>query len=70
MWLLIHAGIRWQDISQYLVSDFINQYRPKIIDLLVELAPKTTKLFHSPDVRHLTIEALLCGRQVWTVETV
>ena len=37
MWLLIQAGIRWQDVSQYLVSDFINQYGPKIIDLLTEL---------------------------------
>ena len=37
MWLLIHAGIRWQDVSQYLVSDFNNQYGPKIIDLLTEL---------------------------------
>ena len=37
MWLLIHAGIRWQDVSQYLVSDFINQYGPKLIDLLTEL---------------------------------
>ena len=33
-------------------------------------APNTTNLFHSPDVRHLTIGALLCGRQVCTVETV
>ena len=33
-------------------------------------ALKTTKLFHSPDVRHLTIGALLCGRQVWTVVAV
>ena len=21
MWLIIHAGISWQDVSQYLVSD-------------------------------------------------
>ena len=40
MWLLIHAGISWQDVSQYPVSDLINQYGPEIKsyrDLLAEL---------------------------------
>ena len=39
MWLLIHTGISWQDVSRYLVSDLINQYGSEIksyIELLTE----------------------------------
>ena len=34
----------------------------KLSHIYPDRAPNTTKLFHSPDVRHLTIGALLCGR--------
>ena len=57
MWLLIHAGISWQDVSQYLVSNLIDQYGSP------DRVSKTTKLFHSPDVRNLTSGALMRGRR-------
>ena len=53
-----------EEIADILTNYNIDRYRSP------DRVSKTTKLFHSPDVRNLTNGALLCGRQVWNVEAV